>query len=390
MLDSSHPIGILGARDYPPGQDPATMSDDPALRRQWLLLRSLSASPGGRTVREMAAEAGVADKTVRRDLALFRSVGFPLEELVGDFGRKSWRLAGARNQPPLGFTFDEAVALYLGRRLLEPLAGTLFWDAALRAFQKVRATLTPAARDYLDRFAGSFHQTAFGAHDYARRADLIDALQIAVEDGRVVRLLYRSERSDQATRRDVHPCGLIYHRGSLYLAAIDPDGGKTKHYKVDRVEDAEVLPVAALRPRGFDPSAHLAAAFGVYQSDGPIIAVKVRFDRAAARYVRESAWHASQRLTAQPDGGVVAEFRLSATEELKRWVLSFGARAVVLEPESLRREIAEELAALAEVYSRGRVRDGRRGARGPARKPRSGVRAEAGEPLPDPRPVDQD
>ena len=82
-------------------------------------------------------------------------------------------------------TFDEAVALYLGRRLLDPLAGTAFGDAARRAAEKVRATLGRAAMEYLDRFAGFFHATAFGAHDYARRTEVIDALLVAIEDGRV-------------------------------------------------------------------------------------------------------------------------------------------------------------------------------------------------------------
>ena len=47
---------------------------------------------------------------------------------------------------------------------------------------------------------------------------------------------------------------------------------------------------------------------------------------------------------------MLAEFRLSGTEELKRWVLGFGAKAAVLEPESLRLEIAEELQALLTAY----------------------------------------
>ena len=46
----------------------------------------------------------------------------------------------------------------------------------------------------------------------------------------------------------------------------------------------------------------------------------------------------------------MAEFRLSVTEEVKRWVLGFGSKAVVLGPDSLRREVAEELQALLAAY----------------------------------------
>ena len=49
---------------------------------------------------------------------------------------------------------------------------------------------------------------------------------------------------------------------------------------------------------------------------------------------------------------MLAEFDLDHTEEVKRWILSFGRHAVVLEPQQLRTELAEEVSALHDVYSR--------------------------------------
>src|SRR3954449_3293669 len=68
------------------------MPDETPIKRQWTLLRSLSSRQYGLTVREMAADAGVNEKTIRRDLDLFRSVGVELDETAGDFGRKRWRI----------------------------------------------------------------------------------------------------------------------------------------------------------------------------------------------------------------------------------------------------------------------------------------------------------
>jgi predicted DNA-binding transcriptional regulator YafY len=48
---------------------------------------------------------------------------------------------------------------------------------------------------------------------------------------------------------------------------------------------------------------------------------------------------------------VIIEFRLSATEEIKRWLLTFGRNAEVLEPASLIAELREELAAMSDLYS---------------------------------------
>ena len=94
------------------------MSEESPVVRQWLLLRTLSARRQGITVKEMAEDTGVSEKTIRRDLETFQHVGFPLEETVAGHGLKKWRIDPAKVQPGLAFTFDEAVALYLGRRFL--------------------------------------------------------------------------------------------------------------------------------------------------------------------------------------------------------------------------------------------------------------------------------
>jgi predicted DNA-binding transcriptional regulator YafY len=327
------------------------MPDIPPLIRQWTILRALAAHDQGVTVREMAERMGVNQKTIRRDLELFRDLGFPLEEVVGGRGKKTWRMASDFSQPPLAFSFDEAVALYLGRRFLEPLAGTLFWEAAQRAFRKIHATLGRQALEYLEQFHLLFHSTAFGAGDYSRKAELIDALMVAIEDRKAVHIAYQSQRSTEPATRDVYPYGLAYHKGSLYLIAFAPEHGEIRHYKVDRMEEVEVSKFPFRRPADFDVREHLARSFGIFRGEGDVI-VRVRFLPAVARYVMESKWHPSQVLHRQPDGAVMGTFRLSGTEEIKSWILGFGANAVVLEPEDLRQAIARELRTMLAAYSR--------------------------------------
>jgi predicted DNA-binding transcriptional regulator YafY len=141
------------------------MSEQPPLVRQWVLLRTLSARHHGASIEELAGELSVSTKTIRRDLQTFQQAGFPLEETVEQFGRKRWRIDPAKGRPGLSFAFDEAVALYLARRLMEPLAGTPFWEAAQRAFRKIRATLGSEALKYVERFGELFNQTMVGTSD---------------------------------------------------------------------------------------------------------------------------------------------------------------------------------------------------------------------------------
>ena len=143
------------------------MPDETSMLRQWKLIRMLSARRYGLTIREMAREMNVGDRTIRRDLNLFRSVGFRLEETTGDRGCKTWQIAGEQGNPPLTFTFEEAAALYMGRQFLEPLAGTPFWSAAQSAWGKVRASLVKNVSEYLAQSPKFFHCNWFGHGDYA-------------------------------------------------------------------------------------------------------------------------------------------------------------------------------------------------------------------------------
>jgi len=324
-------------------------SDQISLVRQWTLLNVLCTRGSGVTVREMAEELNVCEKTIRRDLETFQHAGFPLDQTVEDHGRKKWRMESTNHQPGLLFGFDEAIALYLGWHLMEPLAGTPFWKASRRSFQKIKAMLGTGALEYIEQFAEIFYQTRIGISDYSKKADLIDQLMQGIEDRRAVFITYQSLRATEPVTYDIYPYGLAYHRGSLYLVGWSPDRKEIRHWKVDRMESAEPTPIPFNRPEDFDLKRHLAGSFGVYHGDGQIH-VKVRFTPTVARYVQESKWHDSQRLIPQPDGSLVAEFDLSDIEEIKRWVLSFGRHAVVVEPERLREEIAEEVRDLMLAY----------------------------------------
>lgn len=327
-----------------------TVSDNPPLLRQWLLLKTLSARRYGATVAEMARDLGVAEKTIRRDLKAFFEVGFPIEEQIGDRGRKSWRLKAAGDQPEMSFALDEALALYLGRRFLEPLAGTFLWQAAQNAFKKIRTCLGKPALEYLDKMAGNLHHTAIGASDYSQKAELIDDLMQAIEDRKATHIVYQPLHATEPVTYEIHPYGLTFHHGSLYLVAFSRERNELRHFKVDRIGEVEVSRFPFRMPDDFKLDGHFAKSFGVFHGNGDI-RVEIRFLPQVARYVSEGKWHESQRLTPQKDGSLLVEFQLSSTEEIKHWVMGFGKSAVVLEPAGLRQGIQSELAAMLKLYT---------------------------------------
>jgi predicted DNA-binding transcriptional regulator YafY len=323
------------------------MNSTPPLFRQWQLLRAISVAGGAATIKSLAAAAGTSEKTVRRDVALLRRVGFPIEERTGDFGRKTYALSDL-NAAPLQFGYDEALALYLCRRAATGFGGTFVDEALGNAFKKIEGSIGRRAAKYVDTMLAHVVHTQLGA-DYADKSELLDRLFIAIEEDRAVFLTYRSQRSTEPVTYDVHPYRLIDHRGSLYLFGFSPDHGETRTWKVDRMFDVEPTEIRFPRPDDEQITAQLAGNFGVFAGHGDV-RVRIRFAPSAARYVSEKRMHVSQKVEPQPDGSAVVEFRLSNTTEVKAWALSFGAAAEVLEPKALREELMRDLELLAQTY----------------------------------------
>lgn len=70
--------------------------------------------------------------------------------------------------------------------------------------------------------------------------------------------------------------------------------------------------------------------------------VKIRFSPSQAPYIRERTWHPSQTIELCDDGSMIITIHVADLDEVKRWLIDFGAEAEVLLPLELRKEIADE------------------------------------------------
>ena len=67
---------------------------------------------------------------------------------------------------------------------------------------------------------------------------------------------------------------------------------------------------------------------------------------------RRLLWHPTQKSEPEPDGSLLLRFTINHLLEVKRLALSFGPDCEVLEPASLREEIAQDLVAMTKRMSK--------------------------------------
>ncbi len=166
---------------------------------------------------------------------------------------------------------------------------------------------------------------------------------------RLVAFTYRSPLSENTTARRVEPHHLQHFMASWVLTAWCHNRCDWRKFYLARMSDVSVLDQA------FDPKPEsdwrhlLEAAFGLFQADR-IVSVTLRFNAFRARWIRQQRWHPQQQITENPDGGLDLTLPVADFREIKLKILQFGADAEVLAPDSLRREIKEEIDRMKSVY----------------------------------------
>ena len=119
-------------------------------------------------------------------------------------------------------------------------------------------------------------------------------------------------------------------------------------FALDRIKSLAELDESFEMPGDFDAEEFMRESFGVFQ--GKPSKVKILFSPEAAGYIREKIWHETQRLIDRDDGSVVFEANVAGIDEIRFWVMGWGAKAQVLEPESLKNAVRAEARAMLENH----------------------------------------
>jgi predicted DNA-binding transcriptional regulator YafY len=308
--------------------------------RQWKILKRIEA---GRytTAQDLADEHGVTERTIRRDIEALQEAGFPLYDERNE-GRKVWRLVdGYKQRLTQTFTLAELAALYFGKNLMSFLGGAPFAQDLEAAFGKIREALPARSLPYLARIQELFSARPDPWKDYSQKQDVIVSLIDATLHQRRVTIAYFSFNSRRTKTYTVDPYRLVYYHGGLYVYARAEEYNAVRTFAVERIERIEVLDANFEVPADFNVSEYARGAFGI--AGGKPEPLELWFGAEMAGYIRERVWHESQSLEEGKDGSVTLRMSVAPGGELKSWIKGFLPHVRVVQPASLREEIAREI-----------------------------------------------
>lgn len=294
------------------------------------LVSLLSARPSW-TCGELAERMEVTERTVRRDIARLRELGYGVESEPGPWG--GYRLSGGTRVLPLILDDEEALAVAVALREAAR-SGVLGSDqAALSALLKLRQALPPRIADRLGEMDAAFVHTPRPDEPQIAPGMLLE-LAMACRRSERTRLSYR-DREGKATVREVDPYRLVHTGRRWYFVARDVARGEWRTFRADRVAQAQ--PTGQVVELLDPPDPALLVSRGIARGTYPLdvtVRLPLPMDRALRLVPPTVGTH-------HPDGpdATIVEIGGPDAEALAKYLLSLGIPLRVLSPDDVRQAL---------------------------------------------------
>lgn len=302
----------------------------------------ISADRYGTTLSTIEDRLGKDRRSIQRLVAAMR-LEFPdMEEFYDDDGLKRLRLRRPMLCDLVGVTAEQLAALDLAVDALQAMQA----DARplLRLRDDIRSLMPDAAVRRLEPDADAILE----AHGFVARpgprqiidAGVDEAITQALKECRHVEFDYASNGAAEPTRRRVAPLGVLSGLRRYLVGRPAARAAAVRTYRLDKVEDLEIVDEGFERPADFDLHEFARRSFGAFFAEQEYADVVWRFAPEAAAAARGFRFHPDQRLEDQFDGSLIVRFKACGHLEMAWHLYSWGDKVEVIEPAALREMVA--------------------------------------------------
>jgi predicted DNA-binding transcriptional regulator YafY len=287
---------------------------------------------------DIANEFQTSIRTVYRDIAALAEAGVPV---VGEAGL-GYSIVRGYHIPPVHFTTQEATAHITASLLIDRFTDESLMSSMTSALAKIRAVLPPDHQDHIGRLEN--RMTLPGPPQKSRSASLT-LIQKALADRTLLHISYRGSGALDTTTREIEPLGLTYYADRWHLIAWCRLRQDYRDFRTDRIERITASSVQ------FEahPEFSLAEFLDRWEKSPESYVGKIRADPVTAERIRKEAVFKILGEERTPEGAIF-QVEVGSWTWYVGWLLSFGNRLVVIEPDELRVLLAESARATAQHH----------------------------------------
>ena len=177
----------------------------------------------------------------------------------------------------------------------------------------------------------------------------------AMKENRVLNITYHSYWKDEENSFDVQPYCVKLFRQRWYMVARSTypyyyeQGPRV--YGLDRIHDLYATEETFKMPKDWDAQEFFNGCFGITADQRiDIQTIKLKVTASQANYIRDLKLHESQEESERNDEYSIFTYQLRPTLDFIQELLWNGADMEVLEPQSLRKEIAGKIERMWNIY----------------------------------------
>lgn len=183
---------------------------------------------------------------------------------------------------------------------------------------------------------------------------MLPLLLEALKEQRTLNYTYQPYWSESPySYSGVQPYALKMFERRWYLIARRDS--EYRIFALDRMSSVEMQETTYKRDPKFDMEKMFEGTYGIIvKEEIPVESIRLKVDAYQANYLRSLPLHNSQHELKHTEEYSIFSLRVRPTYDFKQKILSLGSTVEVLQPESFRKEIAEELKNTLKQYTCGR------------------------------------
>ena len=285
------------------------------------------------TAPELAEQFEVSRRTIQRDIESLCRAGVPISTAQGAGGGISI-MEGYRVDRTV-LTGPEMQVILAGLRSLDSVSGTRRYAQLMEKLSAGTGGLVPGGAHMLIDLS-SWYKTSLPPK--------IERIQGAIEQHCTIRFTYFSPKGESV--RSVEPYYLVFHWSTWYVWGWCRMREKFRLFKLNRM--TELTTGEPFAPRCAPlPDLEPERVFPVKYQVTVLFAPTCRW-----RLVEE---YGADRFTVEPDRKLRFTGEFPDADSVLSWVLTFGDKAELLEPQELREQLGELIETLADRYRKGNL-----------------------------------
>lgn len=312
---------------------------------RWMAIDKMIREGNYPSSRTIAEKLEVSRKTILRDIEYLKymkdaPIAYNKSKKGYYYTEKSYKL------PAIIVREGDLFAIYVASKIVEQYKNTPLYQSLLKVYQELKSSITEKVTinpDWIDS-----NITVVAPETTTINQNVWEKITSALRSMYTVVFKYNLIFSQKSIECKIDPYHLIGYKGDWYLIGYNHELKSFRTYSLSRIEKIRITDETFKR-KDFDLTKHFNQNFGIFNSSERF-KVKMLFRKDIAEFIKNRVWHKDQKFIEHPDGSIELYLEVNNLIEIKNWILSWGSRVKVLEPEELVKEIKKELKNTLKMY----------------------------------------